>query len=167
MLTGYYAAWQPTKVSTGASFNLLQSQRLPRRAQVDMPAGKALSSRVRLPVLEFVSSQQTGGLLSHRAASMWREERTGDDRGRGPREEAWPHAVLPQAPCLPSILFILRPCAPRARQRAARITLPAGRAGSADGGPGQASLPALPKGRASGQLPESQRGIGQWPSVEP
>ena len=68
MLTGYYAAWQPTKVNTGASFNLLQSQRFPHWAQVDMTAGKALSSRVRLPVLEFVFSLQTGVLLSHQAA---------------------------------------------------------------------------------------------------
>lgn len=56
------------KSKHGASFNLLQPQRLPRRAEVDMTAGKALSSRVRLPVLEFVFSLQTGGLLSHGAA---------------------------------------------------------------------------------------------------
>ena len=57
-----------SKSKHGARFNLLQPQHLPRWAQVDTTAGKALSFRVRLPVLEFVFSLQTGGLLSHRAA---------------------------------------------------------------------------------------------------
>lgn len=147
------------KSKHGASFNLLQPQRLPRRAQVDTTAGKALSSRVRLPVLEFVFSLQTGAPLPSGCPGC------GVRRGQevtegGVRERK--HGTRGTSPStLPSFHPVYTAAlAPRAHQRAARITLPAGRAGSADGGPGQASLPALPKGRASGQLLESQRGIG-------
>ena len=107
MLTGYYAAWQPTKVNTGASFNLLQSQHPPCWAQVDMTAGKALSSRVRLPVLEFVFSLQTGGLLSHRAAQGVARGRGQETTEGGDRERKNGHTrYFPKHPAfLPSCLY--------------------------------------------------------------
>lgn len=62
----------------------------------------------------------------------------------GDRGEAWPHSGSFLAHGLSSCLY----CGPESAGPSAQlpgITLPAGRAGSADGGPGQASLPALPK----------------------
>ena len=161
MLTGYYAAWQPAKVNTGHVLTSCSPSTFPAGLRWTRLLGKPCLSGCVFLSWNLFSPCKQGGSSPIGLPRVWREERAGDDRGRGP------HAVLPQAPCLPSILFILRPCAPRAHQRAARITLPAGRAGSADGGPGQASLPALPIGQASGKLPVSQRRIGQWPSVGP
>lgn len=59
MLTDYYAVWQPTKVNTGASFNLLQAHRFPPLgpAQVyerDPSLAKSFLTVGHLPVLEPV-----------------------------------------------------------------------------------------------------------------
>lgn len=158
MLTDYYAVWQPTKVNTGASFNLLQSQSFPcwgRLRCTGLLAKAWLPVRL-LPVLQPVLSLETG-CSPTRLSAVW-HERGDRSRPREGTERKTGHTWCPPpAPCLPSILFILWPKDPWASAQQAGLrsasTLrgskdPAGRAGFAEGQPGHVFLPVLPKVRA-------------------
>lgn len=146
MLTDYYALLQPTKVNTGASFNLLQSRSFPPLgpAQVSRTAqAKVLLPARHLPVLEPVLSLETGHSPRQAVWKVARAKAQETTQG-GDGEEGWEHAVLPPAPrLLPSSLFTLRPSDPQASaqqapQRSASPLLgpsSPGRPGSAHGGP--------------------------------
>lgn len=101
MLTDYYAVWQPTKVNTGASFNLLQSQSFPCWAQLRCTG---LLAKPFLPVRHLPVQEPS---LGNRRLSSCLEcgisHRTGDE-GRGQRGIAAAHHI-PQARCLPSCLY--------------------------------------------------------------
>lgn len=154
MLTDDYAVWQPTKVNTGASFNLLQSQSLPCWARLRCTGllAKAWPPARQLPV-------PGNRLLSHQAdRSVARAK--GQERVKGgDGEENWPHAgpsLLPAPPNQhPAFLPSCLPCGPKlhgllhsrlVHNRPARSVDPSRRrAGPADGEPGHEFLPALPK----------------------
>ena len=163
MLTDYYAVWQPTKVNTGASFNLLQSPSFPCWARL------RCTGLLAEPWLQRASSRP-GDILSLptegcspplRFSGVGHEQR---DR-RQPREGTEgdrPHVVLPKHPAAgPSCLYcghkVHRLLHSRLRSNLpARCTdLPAGRAGPAGGELGQVFLPALPRMQESAQLLES------------
>lgn len=148
MLTDDYAVWQPTKVNTGASFNLLQSQSLPCWARLRCTGllAKAWPPASHLPV-------PGNGLSSHQAVPSV-DRAKGQERVKGGGgEEDWPHtgpSLLPPpqpVPCLPSILFTLRPEAPWASAQQAGPRPASALHGSfqVPSWPSHKFLPALPK----------------------
>lgn len=174
MLTDDYAAWQPTKVNTGASFNLLQSRRSPCRPRLRCTGLLTTPSLRRIfPSRSQACPCKQRAALLPRLPGAWQEQR---DR-RQPREGTGGRSATggaPQAPCLPSILFVLRPSEPQALHSgllhglpARPMDPPAGGAGSADGEHGQVLLPASPQEQESGRLLDSSRGIGQFPYFGP
>lgn len=157
MLTDYYAVWQPTKVNTGASFNLLQSWSFPCWARLRCTGLLAKPSLPgsHLPVL----SLETGGSSPIRLPGV--RHMPGDRRHD--REEGWQHAVLLKRPAfLPSCLSQghgirqLRHSRLVSKLPGQRpFLLPAGGAGAADGEPSWVFLPALPRVQVSGRLLQS------------
>lgn len=103
MLTDYYAVWQPTKVNTGASFNLLQAHRFPRWAQLRCTY---IAGSLFLQLGIFLSQspcRELGGYAPTRLS-----EGQPLQQGERPREGTW--RKMDNTWCflspLPSILFI-------------------------------------------------------------
>lgn len=136
MLTDDYAAWPPTKVNTGASFNLLQApseQAFPAAGARSGSPGRwqgRLSFRAHLLAPE--PAIPANGLPPPVRPSGVRASAkgTGDNRGRGRDGEGdQPHVVLPTHPAsLPSCLY----CGPKNRRprHSGRLRSRPGRSGA-------------------------------------
>lgn len=106
MLTDYYAVWQPTKVNTGASFNLLQAHRFPRWARLRCTNGTHRWQSLFLQLGIFLSwspCRELGGYAPTRLSDGQPQQ-----QGESPREGTW--RKMDNTWCflspLPSILFI-------------------------------------------------------------
>lgn len=146
MLTDYYALLQPTKVNTGASFNLLQSRSFPRwaRLRCTEPRRQRFCFQRGIFPSWSPSCPWKQAALPVRPSGRWHEQRHERRPREGTERKAGNTRCSPLAPrLLPSTLFTLRPSDPQASaqqapQRSASALLgpsSPGRPGSADGGP--------------------------------
>lgn len=135
MLTDYYAVWQPTKVNTGASFNLLQSPRFPCWARLRCTGLLAeLGCRAHLHVLE-TSLPANGRLLSPPIGFSGvgqeqrdrRQPREGTERETGPTRCS-PSTLPPVHPVCTAAIRSTGSCTAGSGaicQRAPRVSQPA------------------------------------------